>query len=187
MAINTRRGLISALELAGVDVAQRAPPVSDSIQLTYMVSDLSPLVAPFTVPTFGFTELSPAELITRGVIEIRPPADSALRVIWFRNDDDTNGFFVAVLAATRIVASLATFEADISIGAETRATLEDGTGGSGAEGMLFPGGAQTPDGWPDLIIPPGSILAFISSANNLGVRASLLWQELPIVAPSTPA
>ncbi len=186
MAANTRRGIVAGLTLGGVDLAQRAPPVLETIQPVYILDDLSLLFPPLRRPQFYMTEVSPSSAVRRGFIEISPPPDSAIIVPWVRNDDAFNQLVYGVADVTQITNDLATVGPDISLGGTSRALVQEGTGGVPA-GLRLALGEQWPPNQPPMVLRPGQILFFGANALNLSVSITMAWREIPIAAPSTPS
>lgn len=184
MGLNqTRRGIQVALDIAGVDTS-RGQQVSEEIQLTYQLSDLSGLINPLPRPTMIATVISPTTITRRGMVEISPPADSAIIVVWVRNDDAIRILW-RVSVATQIIGDLTAQTADAILGApSSRALLQSGTGNVG--NIILAASAEFPANFPPLVIPPGQFLAFTSNVNNDAAEITLAWHEIPIAALTTP-
>jgi len=178
----TRRGISEGLELAGaVDVAA-GPKLSDDIQLTYLVSDISGLMPQIPRPLFVDSQSSPINVGLFGIVELQAPPDSAIVIVWMRNDNAFANIKFSIESATTIVADLFVLSPGISVtGAASRAAYRNGTGSSTPE-VLIPLSESLPDAFPDMVIPPGQILVVSSNSINQTCALSLSWFELPIAA-----
>jgi len=179
---NQTRRLTDLLILAGVVPAETAkgPKISDDIQLTYQVDDLSLLAAPLRRPVFYATEVSPAVAVVRGIIELHATPNAAIIVPWFRNDDAGQILTWNVVAATGITANLATIAPDVSLGGVSRALFQEGTGAP-AVGLRLAAAAELPPNFPPLVLRPGDILQFRSELTNDAVEVTLAWREIPVI------
>jgi hypothetical protein len=178
---NQTRDFGPALRRAGVVETARGPKVSDDIQQVYVMDDLSKMLPSLVRPQFMFAEVSPTNALRRGRIEISPPPDSAIVIPWFRNDDGANQITWSSPAATLITNDLAAFAPDLEMGAETRALLQEGTGGI-AGTLVLAAGEDLPANFPPLVIYPGRLLSFVSNIVNVACQLSLAWFEVPLQA-----
>ena len=185
---STRFGITEALALAGVQETQRGAQVSEDIQMVYLMDDLRGLLAPVPRPFFVATDISPVNILRRGFIEIIAPADSAVIVPWFRNDDAGNRLLYNVDAETQITNDLAAQTPAVSVtGAVHRARYAEGTGANLAQGIILPAGGETAAAFPPIVLSPGRSLNFRSNAVNDAVEVTMGWYEIPLRAATTPA
>lgn len=184
MARNQTRNLNSLLQLAGVVDSAKGPKISDDIQLSYLVSDLSELISPLPRPTFIVTASRTAVAAVRSRIELRAPPEASIRLTWWRNEDATIHTW-GVIAATGITANLDTIDvaADgVALGADNaRAMLQTGTGGLSLP-IFLPANSETANKFPDLIVPPGDILTFVTGIVNTSIQITMAWIEVPVLA-----
>ncbi len=180
MARNQTRQLNTLLQLTGVVETSKGPKVSDDIQLTYQVSDLSGLVAPLSRPTFVASPTSGQNVARRGVIELRAPPDAAIVVPWWRNEEAEIHTW-GIIEATQISDDLTTITPDVELGGASRAIFQTGTGGAAAP-IILPANTETAPKFPDLIVPPSSILVFVTIGLNANVFISIAWFEVPVLS-----
>lgn len=175
------------LELAGIIDSSHGPKVSDDIQLTYLVSDLSKLIGPLAVPTFVVSDVAPSSAVLRSYMEIRPPPDSAIVIPWFRNDDAAVRMFWGINQTTQITGNLATVPIDVSMTGQTsRVIFEEGTGANAGQPIRIPAaGVWGGDSEPAIVLTPGNILTWVSNVTNDNLEVSVSWFEVPLAAQTT--
>jgi len=181
-----RPGILGALEFARIQELAKGPKVSDDIQLTYSLGDLSALIPALAAPRYAMTEVGPVQVATRSFITIKPPPDSAIIVPWFRNDKIAPTLLWGVTSTDPITLGRATVSADVQIGGAPRAITEDGNGADPGGNILLAAGEDLPSNFPPLVIPPGSLMYWMSDANNDSVNLTMTWIEVPLVATTTP-
>ncbi len=184
MARNQTRNLNTLLQLAGVVETAKGPKISDDIQLTYLVGDLSGLAARLATPTFVATPSRPQVVGRRSRIELRAPPDAAIIVPWWRNEDATIHTW-GVEDVTGITDDLATVAPPVELGGDSRALLQTGSGGV-AEPVILPPDSETANKFPDLVVPPGQILMFATGVVNVSILITIAWLEVPILPATTP-
>lgn len=181
-----RQGIEAALRLAGVQDTGRGPRVSDDIQLVYNLDNLNSILPPLERPQFVHTAVSAINAARRGVFELSAPADSAIQIQWFRNDNVLNESW-SILGATGITNDLVTDPPGVSLGPPSRALIQTGTTTGGGGAILLGLGLDIPPNFPTLVVPPGRVFHYVALAINRLVAITIAWSETPISATSTPA
>jgi len=183
---STRHGITEALALAGVDATARGAQVSEDIQMVYVMDDLRALLAVIPRPQFVHTSFSASNAARRGITELSPPADSAIIIPWFRNDDNVNSANFSVTATPRITNDIITRAPSLQVNGPSRSLLQDGTTSIGAgQVVLGIGPAEVPANFPPLVIPPGSFFSLNSVGLNQSSFVTLAWLEVPLRAAAT--
>ena len=179
---NARQGLLAALRFAGILDTSKGADVSDNIQLNYSLGDLSHLIPAIVSPRYVMTEVGPLSVANRSIIQISPPADSAIVVPWFRNDDAAALLLWSVTTVDPIQLARASVSADVQIGGAPRSLLEEGNGANPGSNIRLVGGGELPANFPPIVVPPGNILYWMTNNNNDLVEITVTWIEVPLLA-----
>jgi len=186
MARNQNRpGILAALDFARVTELTKGPKVSDDIQLTYSLGDLTRLIPALASPQYVLTDVGPVQVVNFSFITITPPPDSAIVIPWFRNDRAAVRFLWSVTTVDPISLGRNPISADVVIGGAPRSRLEEGNGSNPGNNIILAGGADLPANFPPLIVPPGSLFYAMSDTINASVDLTVAWLEVPLVAQTT--
>jgi len=182
VARNQSRNLNNLLLLAGVTETAKGPKVSDDIQLTYQLSDLSDLVARVPAITAFWSETSPSNAARRGVLELTAPSESGIDILSLENTGSTS-LFMVILPNTRITNDTAFNAVDYTnTGEPIRTQLQEGTGTVASLAFTLGVGDFLSQGMLPLYIPPGRILHFMTSGLNFQAAIAIVFREVPLFA-----
>lgn len=175
------RAIARALELAGIEGA-RGPDVSDNIQLTYLLSDLSPLMPPLGIIRFYMFEIRPQVPAVFSGIDIRPPPDSAIEIFFLRNNSAIDAHWIL---GDALDANLAAIVPDFwdPAGVVSRCVMRDGTRTAAVLGFTLAAGATEQEILYPIIVQPGNSFCMTGIVANTLINFDVCWREVP--APPT--
>ncbi len=171
-----------ALELAGIQRGDQGPRISDNIEMTYSMGDLSFLLAPIPGAD-GFTLAGAAgvALLFSGV-ELHAPPESGIQITHVENlEASACGFLIAAGASLDDNLTTVTPTTASPVGS-TRAFIQTGTSAVSPATIEIPASASLPQATLPIKIFPGEHFLFIQKTANTLMRVNLFWREVPIVS-----
>jgi len=185
MPRNQTRKLGEILRILGIVDTEKGPKVSDDVQLVYILDDVRDLLAQLARPTFVISNSSPVDAARRGIMELRPPVDSAIILSLWSNNDAGAPVAFGVFGVSNIDVNAVQILPDISLAGPSRAFLQDGNGANFGGTIPLPAGEVIADRFPTLILRPGDIFSVVSDANNTSVDMTFGWFEIPVQPATT--
>lgn len=180
MARNQKRLLSTGLGAAGIIDTAKGAKVSDDIQMVYQLDDLRRLFPELERPQFFGASSSPTNAARRGIIELAAPADSAIVVVSWKNDDGANFVSWGCDIVTRITNDLSGLAPAISLGGQVfRAGFRYGTSTLAAVTLQQATLTAYPAGFPPIVLYPGDILHWVSNNVNVAAKITVAWFEAP--------
>ncbi len=180
MPRRSTRQLSELLQMASVDDTAIGPQVSDNIQLTYEVSDVSHLVRPIPVRVYGTSDTVPAGGAGVHSGFTFQSGRGGAWLLWYEEATSADRTMIRAGPASDTTRGLGMARALL-----TGVTDDQGTSRVFRATRI---GLYTPafqvrsttilTGLP-LYIPPGQFFEGLRLADNAILRPSLVWQEIP--------
>jgi len=159
------RDIERALRAAEIDETKPGPKVSDNIQLTYQLDDLSHLV-PAIAGVRGFYLIIVAAVVAlRGIVEVAPPPDSSIVIEYWENLFTSN--IVYSVGDSRLDGNIGARPPVFTTGGTPRSIVRDGTAsGVVVAGLSLLGSQERPVTLEPLVVIPGQVMRFTDSTPN---------------------
>lgn len=174
-----------SLEQAGI-AGVPGPNVSDDIQLTYSLGDLSPLLP--ALPQNTIYWLAARAALGAGQYSgftLAPRANSHLLVAYLENNSVGAAELILDFGLTaNVVAAAQSFEDPAAV--VTTANIETGStplGGAGA-GLQIPAGAAAPAGLYPIRVSPGNRFTVLNTVVNQAIACLVVWREVAAPPPT---
>lgn len=167
-----------ALELAGVD-ATPGPDVSDDIQLTYILGDLSPLMSPLPIRSFWSASSQVAQAGEQSGFDIRPPPDSAIFIHYVENQSGQACHFGYGAQLNGTIGVAIVPDAQDPAGSVSRSGIRRATNWGLIPGVALAAGAVAPANLFPLRVSPGNFFRVCGDVVNTQMLWIVIWQEVP--------
>lgn len=167
-----------ALEVAGI-TGTPGPDVSDNIQLTYSLGDLSPLMPGLPYGTFWATLIEPAVAGEQSGMDLRPPSDSLILIHYVQNLSAQASHFGLNNAIGGTVQNVDAPTMEDPLNVVSRSILRSGTNFGPVAGVALAAGAVAPANLFPMRLSPGNVFAFVGDALNTIMTWLVIWTEAP--------